>query len=43
MTWIVARVLYLPLHLFDVIYVRTIAWGVALIATITMLARLMWS
>ena len=39
-TWIVVRVLYLPLYLFDVIYVRTIAWGVALIAILTMLGRL---
>jgi uncharacterized MAPEG superfamily protein len=42
-TWIVARVLYLPLYLFDVIYVRTIAWGVALIAILTMLGRFTWS
>ena len=42
-TWIVARVLYLPLYLFDVIYVRTIAWGAALIAILTMLRRLVWS
>jgi hypothetical protein len=42
-TWIVARVLYLLLYLFDVIYVRTFAWGVALIAILTMMARLTWS
>jgi uncharacterized MAPEG superfamily protein len=42
-TWILARVLYLPLYLFDVIYARTIAWAVALVAILTMLARLTWS
>jgi uncharacterized MAPEG superfamily protein len=42
-TWILARVLYPPLYLFDVIYVRTIAWAVALVAILTMLARLTWS
>jgi uncharacterized MAPEG superfamily protein len=42
-TWILARVLYLPLYLFDVIYVRTIAWAVALVAILTMVGRLTWS
>ena len=38
--WIVARFLYLPLYLFNVIYVRTIAWAAALIGLLMMLARL---
>jgi uncharacterized MAPEG superfamily protein len=38
--WIVARILYLPLYLFNVIYVRTLAWGVSLLAIVMMLIRL---
>lgn len=38
--WIVARIVYLPLYLFGVVYVRSIAWGVALVAMLAMLARL---
>jgi uncharacterized MAPEG superfamily protein len=38
--WIVARVFYLPLYLLDVIYWRTIAWSVALVGILIMLARL---
>jgi uncharacterized MAPEG superfamily protein len=38
--WIFARILYLPFYLFDVIYARTIVWGVALVAILMMLARL---
>ncbi len=38
--WIVARFLYLPLYLFNVIYVRTIAWAIALIGLLMMLIRL---
>jgi uncharacterized MAPEG superfamily protein len=40
MVWILARIVYLPLYLFDVIYVRSIAWGVGLVAMLMMLARL---
>src|ERR1700722_3665200 len=35
--WIVARVLYLPLYLFNVIYLRTVAAGVAMISLLVML------
>jgi uncharacterized MAPEG superfamily protein len=35
--WIVARVLYLPLYLFNVIYVRTVAAGVAMLSLLVML------
>ncbi|MBV8106034.1 MAG: MAPEG family protein [Hyphomicrobiales bacterium] len=38
--WIVARIVYLPLYLFNVIYVRSIVWGVSFGAIIVMLARL---
>jgi uncharacterized MAPEG superfamily protein len=38
--WIVARIVYLPLYLFDVIYARSIAWGVSLVAIVAMLVRL---
>ena len=41
--WILARIVYLPLYLFDVIYVRSIVWGVSLVAIVMMLARLAWS
>ena len=36
--WIVARVVYLPLYLFNVIYLRTVAAGVAMLS----LAVLLW-
>jgi uncharacterized MAPEG superfamily protein len=35
--WIIARVIYLPLYLFNVIYVRTLAAGVAMISLLVML------
>jgi len=35
--WIVARVLYLPLYLFNVIYLRTVAAGVAMLSLLAML------
>ena len=38
--WIVARIVYLPLYLFNVTYVRSIVWGVSLVAILMMLARL---
>jgi uncharacterized MAPEG superfamily protein len=38
--WIVARIVYLPLYLFNAIYLRTIVWGVSFVAIIAMLARL---
>jgi uncharacterized MAPEG superfamily protein len=38
--WIVARVIYAPLYLFDVIYARTVAAGVAMICLGVMLWRL---
>ncbi len=38
--WILARIVYLPVYLFNVIYVRSIVWGVSLLALLLMLARL---
>ena len=36
----VARLVYLPLYLFNVVYARSIAWGVSLVAIVAMLVRL---
>ena len=41
--WIVARILYLPIYVMGVIYVRTALWGVAVIGVLMMLVRLAWS
>ena len=38
--WIVARTAYLPLYLFNVVWVRSLVWGVALFALLMMLGRL---
>jgi uncharacterized MAPEG superfamily protein len=38
--WILARIVYLPLYLFNVVYIRSVAWGVGLLAMLMMLARL---
>jgi uncharacterized MAPEG superfamily protein len=35
--WIVARMIYLPLYLFNVVYVRTFVAGVAMISLLVML------
>ena len=35
--WVLARVIYLPLYLFNVIYARTVAAGVAMISLLVML------
>jgi uncharacterized MAPEG superfamily protein len=35
--WIVARAVYLPLYLFNVVYARTFAAGVAMISLLVML------
>jgi uncharacterized MAPEG superfamily protein len=41
--WIVARIAYLPLYLFNIVYVRSLAWGVGLVAIVMMLVRLAWA
>jgi uncharacterized MAPEG superfamily protein len=38
--WIAARAVYLPLYLFNVIYARTVAAGVAMLSLMVMLWRL---
>ncbi len=38
--WIAARVIYLPLYLFNVIYARTVAAGIAMLSLLVMLWRL---
>ena len=38
--WIAARIVYLPLYLFNGIYVRTIVWVISIIALVAMLIRL---
>ena len=40
--WIVARIAYLPLYLFGVVYARSTAWAIALLAIVMMLVRLTW-
>ena len=35
--WIAARVIYLPLYVFNVVYARTVAAGVAMISLLVML------
>ena len=42
--WIVARIVYLPLYLFNVTYMRSLVWGVSIVAILGMLVRLAgWS
>ena len=38
--WVAARVLYLPLYLFNVIYARTVLAGIAMISLLVMLWQL---
>jgi uncharacterized MAPEG superfamily protein len=38
--WVIARVVYLPLYLFNVIYARTVAAGTAMLCLLFMLWRL---
>lgn len=40
--WIVARIAYLPLYLFNVIYLRTAAAGAAMLSLVIMLWGLAW-
>jgi uncharacterized MAPEG superfamily protein len=41
--WILARILYLPLYLFGVVYLRSLVWGVSIVAILMMLVRLTFS
>ena len=38
--WFWARVAYLPLYVFGVPYIRSVAWGIALVGLVLMLIRL---
>jgi uncharacterized MAPEG superfamily protein len=38
--WILARIVYLPIYVFGVIYVRTIVWGISIVGLVMMLSRL---
>jgi uncharacterized MAPEG superfamily protein len=38
--WILGRVIYLPIYLMGVVYVRTAAWGISIVGLLMMLARL---
>ena len=38
--WIVARILYLPVYMMGIIYLRTALWGIAVVGLVMMLARL---
>jgi uncharacterized MAPEG superfamily protein len=38
--WILARIVYLPVYVFGIIYVRTIVWGISIVGLVMMLGRL---
>jgi uncharacterized MAPEG superfamily protein/predicted nucleic-acid-binding protein len=38
--WILARIVYIPLYLFDLVYARTAVWAISLIGLLMMLGRL---
>ena len=38
--WILARIVYIPIYLFDVIYARTAIWALSIVGLVMMLARL---
>src|ERR1700677_2520121 len=38
--WILARIVYLPIYVFGIIYVRTMVWGISIIGLVMMLGRL---
>jgi uncharacterized MAPEG superfamily protein len=38
--WILARIVYLPIYVSGIIYVRTIVWGFSIIGLVMMLGRL---
>jgi uncharacterized MAPEG superfamily protein len=38
--WILARIVYLPVYIFGIIYVRTVAWVISIIGLVMMLGRL---
>ena len=38
--WIIARIIYLPMYMLGIKYVRTACWGVGVVGLLMMLARL---
>jgi uncharacterized MAPEG superfamily protein len=38
--WIVARIVYIPVYLFDVVYARTAIWAISIVGLVMMLVRL---
>jgi uncharacterized MAPEG superfamily protein len=38
--WILARIVYIPIYLFDVIYARTAVWALSIVGLVMMLSRL---
>jgi uncharacterized MAPEG superfamily protein len=38
--WILARIVYLPIYVFGIIYVRTIVWGISIVGLVMMFGRL---
>jgi uncharacterized MAPEG superfamily protein len=38
--WILARIVYIPIYLFDVIYARTAVWTLSIVGLVMMLSRL---
>ena len=38
--WILARIVYLPIYVFGIIYVRTAVWAISIVGLVMMLGRL---
>jgi uncharacterized MAPEG superfamily protein len=38
--WILARIVYIPVYVFGIIYVRTLVWTVSIVGLVMMLSRL---
>jgi uncharacterized MAPEG superfamily protein len=38
--WILARIVYIPIYLLDVVYVRTAVWAISIVGLVMMLSRL---
>jgi uncharacterized MAPEG superfamily protein len=41
--WLLARIVYIPLYMFDVVYARTAAWAISIVGLVIMLVRLAFS
>ena len=40
--WILARIVYIPIYLFDVIYARTAVWALSIVGLVMMLVAVGW-